>query len=163
MCMHMHMCMCMFACMHACNTYTHLDGVGHGVGGVTPLGVLGEQPGDLDLEVEPELHRGAQRLDRGQLGEGDAEDAQHHAHVLRVLDERGVEVAHHARLGDGAPEQRLRAERAPLELAREGAARDALHVRHDLLEGEVAQQLEGAVLLGTVQHLGRGEGVGVRG
>ena len=55
--------------------YTHLDGVCHGVGRVTALGVLYEQLGELDLQIEPELHRGAQRLDLGQLGEGHAEDA----------------------------------------------------------------------------------------
>ena len=53
----------------------YLDGVGHGVGLSCALCVLGEQPGELNLEIEPELHRGAQRLDLCQLGEGHAEDA----------------------------------------------------------------------------------------
>ena len=70
--------------------------------------------------------------------------------------EGGVEVAHDRGVGDGGPEQRLGAEGAPAELTREAAPRDALHVRHDLLEGEVTQQLEDAMLLGTVEHLCQG-------
>ena len=72
--------------------------------------------------------------------------------------EGGVDVGEARRLGLRHLQPRRALDAAPPELAGELAARDALEVRDDALEGEVAQQLERPLLLRAVEDERLAEG-----